>query len=201
MDVPHAARNRRRTGHGRLLPLGLSLCLGVVAPAAAEQTPRAEATVGGAAAAAVEVRIDDGLLTLRAEGAPLAEVLRAVGAAGAFRVVLRGTFAAPVRDSFTGQPVERAVRRLAGGHVLVILYGEAPAPGRGGRAIAEIRVIEQQGQASSAGEPAPAVVAAAVPGEEPADEAGGDPFVDREEFRRRATPDMAWPRTKDDIRL
>ena len=63
------------------LPVG-RLFLALIASAAAEDAP-----------AGVEARVTEGRLTLQADGAPLAEVLRAIGAAGGFEVVLRGAFA------------------------------------------------------------------------------------------------------------
>jgi HEAT repeat protein len=73
----------------------------------------------------IEVKIDDGLLTLRADDAPLAEVLRSLADAAAFRVTLHGDFAEPVTIALLGQPVWRALVRLSAGHSVVALSSKS----------------------------------------------------------------------------
>jgi hypothetical protein len=107
----------------------------------------------------VEVEVTGGLLTLHANGAPLAEVLRAIGEAGAFEVVLRGGFAAPVRDSFAEQPLVDALRRLVAGHSVVIVH-EAPDPASGAAALRRIAVIESRSAVDAESAPPPAASAA-----------------------------------------
>jgi hypothetical protein len=155
--------------------------------------------IGSAAAedppAGVEAVVADGRLTLQADGAPLAEVLRAIGAAGEFEVVLRGAFAAPVRESFADRPLEDAIRDLAEGHSVVVLRDD-PGPEAGAVNLAEIRVIENPDLAASED---------ALPGEPPqdgAEEAGleddaDDLLTEREAFRlsRLGMP----PPTREDI--
>jgi hypothetical protein len=68
----------------------------------------------------VEVEVARGRLTLHTDGAPLAAVLRAIGEAGAFEVVLRGGFATPIRASFVDRPLDDAIRQLVAGHSVVI---------------------------------------------------------------------------------
>ena len=79
----------------------------------------------------------------------LAEVLRAIGEAGAFEVVLRGAFAAPVHELFADQLLEDSVRRLVEG-----AFGDRPStrlrilpPATAG--LAEIRVVENPALAAS----------------------------------------------------
>lgn len=167
-----------RGGHRLIrvcLPAGLLLTL--ISSTAAE-APRA--VPAEPAAPVLEVEVADGLLTLHADGAPLAEVLRAIGVASGFEVVLRGTFAAPVRESFADRPLEDAIRRLAEGHSVVILYNQE-GPSSGDPTLAEVRVIEN---------PARAAVAAARSaepgrddGEVAQDDAADHPPMDRETFR------------------
>ena len=142
----------------------------------------------------IETLVTDALLTLRADGAPLAEVLRAIGAAGGFRVVLRGAFVMPVRESFAGQPLEDAIRRLVEGHSVVVLR-DAPASASGAADLAEIRVIENPALAASEG--AGADRSAPVVAESAPDEATDEPPLDREAFRlsRLGEP----PPTRDDV--
>ncbi|MGH6898169.1 MAG: hypothetical protein ACREJ5_16745, partial [Geminicoccaceae bacterium] len=102
-------RSGRRLWQG-CLSAGFLLSL-ITAAAAQDRASPAKAP----SAAGVEAQITSGLLTLEADGAPLAEVLRAIGAAGGFEVVLRGGFAAPVRESFADRPLEDAIRALVEG--------------------------------------------------------------------------------------
>jgi HEAT repeats len=127
------------------------------------------------------VEVTDGLLTLRADGAPLGEVLRAIGAAGAFEVVLRGGFATPVRTSFADRPLDDAIRELVTGHSVVIAYA-APSP-ESGAALARIRVIENP-SAAGAGSAQPSV-AEARPGDADDDAGSGASLC---EDRRGAPP-------------
>ncbi len=94
--------------------LSVGFCLGPVLVAAAQDERASPAK--DPPAAGVEVEVTGGLLTLDADGAPLAEVLRAIGQAGGFEVVLRGGFRAPVRESFADRPLEDVIRRLVAGH-------------------------------------------------------------------------------------
>jgi HEAT repeats len=87
----------------------------------------------------VSVRVEDGRLTLNPVGAPLAEVLDAIGAAGDFTVTVRGELAEPVHQVLTDEPLEEAVRALVGAHSLVVLRA-APAAGATVGAISGIRV-------------------------------------------------------------
>lgn len=136
-------------------------------PSVATGTPPAPET---------KIRIENGLLSLEADGAPLAEVLRAVGEAGAFRVVVRGELATVVRDSFEDQPLKDALLRLAGDHSMVLMRWSSD-PEFGAPGLAEIRVI---------GSPAAASLEAVAAGRPPPDGAGLD--------RERSPEDTAWDR-------
>ena len=77
------------------------------------------------------------------------EVLRAIGQAGAFEVVLRGAFAMPVSAAFADRPLEDAIRELAEGHSMIVRHGD-PDPETGATALAEIRVLENPDLAAAA---------------------------------------------------
>jgi hypothetical protein len=130
-------RNGRRLWQG-LLAVGL---LSSLVSAAAADGPAA----APAPAAGIEAEVTGGLLTLHAEGAPLADVLRAIGEAGAFEVALRGAFAMPVRESFADRPLEDAIRGLVAGHSLVVRRD----PAADAAALTEILVIENPAVAGS----------------------------------------------------
>lgn len=76
--MPLSRRNRSGPRQGCLLA---GVFPGLISSAVAQERPIVPAP-------RIEARIDDGLLTLDAGGAPLADVLRAIGAAGAFEVIL-----------------------------------------------------------------------------------------------------------------
>jgi hypothetical protein len=133
-------------------------------------------------------------LTLRAERVPLAEVLRAIGAAGAFEVVLRGELAELVTQSFTNQPLEGAIRQLVGAHFLVV-HHDRPAD-QAGTSLAEIRATASRTQASI--DTAGTELDLARPNPVPEAEAA-DP-IDRQEVYRQAMLDYAPP-TKDGLLL
>jgi hypothetical protein len=155
--------------------------LALIPAAAAQENGVSPATSPAPSVAGLVAR---GLLTLHADGAPLAEVLRAIGAAGGFEVALRGALATPVRESFADRPLDDAIRRLVAGHSVVIVY-EAPDPASGAAAPAKIRVIENRDAASAESTRPPAVAAEAQP-DDAADEAiGRASFC---EGRRRVPP-------------
>jgi hypothetical protein len=189
-------RTFRRIAH-RLRPLcrsiavviGLSLAPGA-ALAARHDT---EAATAELSRPTLEAAVAADRLTLRVEGAPLAEVLRAIGAAGGFDVVLRGELAEPVNQSFTSEPLEDAIRTLVGRHSLIVIHGD-PTSGEGATALAEIRVTANRRQLSSDTEgagPSPS-----VPAVTPEEEAT-DP-IDQQEAYRQAVLDYIPP-TKDDL--
>jgi hypothetical protein len=179
----------RRLWQG-LLSVGLLSSL-VAAAAAADGRAAAQAPTAG-----FKAEVLGGLLTLRADGAPLAEVLRAIGRAGGFEVALRGTLAAPVSASFADRPLEDAIRGLVAGHSLVVRRDPAAAAA----ALTEILVIENPAVAGSDhatpdARPEPEV-APDDAAEAAAEDAAGE-LMDREAFRlaNTGTP----PPTREDI--
>jgi HEAT repeats len=183
------------------LPASLFLCLSI-APGAvvAAEISRAVAAEAGSGPV-IEATVNAGQLTLHTEGAPLAEVLRAIGEAGSFRVVPRGEFAEPVNRSFTDEPLDDAIRRLVEGHSVVILHND-PDPATGAADVAEIRVIENPARAAS--EAADTESKAADPQmsySEPdvATEETTDPVAMEEEYRQGVFD--YTPPTKDDLLL
>jgi HEAT repeats len=173
--------------------LSAGLFLGLIAAAAAAEERR-DPAARDPSAAGVEAVVTSGRLTLQAEGAPLAEVLRAIGAAGAFEVVLRGAFATPVSEAFADRPLEDAIRDLAEGHSMVVRHGD-PDPESGATELAEIRVMENPDLAASedATVKEPAQDGADADLEDDADH----PLTAREAFRlaHRGVP----PPTREDI--
>jgi HEAT repeats len=166
-DMLFLTRASHRLGQG-CLSAGFSLAL--IGSAAAEDAP-----AGDRPAAGVEAQVTSGRLTLEAQGAPLAEVLRAIGEAGRFEVVLRGAFAMPVRESFADRPLEDAIRDLVEGHSVVVLRDD-PGPEAGAVKLAEIRVIEDPDLAASEDE-------APVADEGILEEDAEPTLTDREAFR------------------
>jgi hypothetical protein len=175
------------------LPAGVFLT--VIGAAAAEDAPAGEPP-----AASVEAGIASGRLTLHAEGAPLAEVLRAIGAAGDFAVELRGAFAMPVRAAFADRLLEDAIRELARGHSVIFRRAE-PDPASGAAALAELRVIENPALAAAAetagDEPAAGAAAGAPEAAGVPEDDGAYALSEREAFRlaNAGVP----PPTREDI--
>jgi hypothetical protein len=176
----------------------LVVCLSI-APSAAVVAEIGWAPAAAASGPALQATVNAGRLTLETSGAPLAEVLGAIGEAGSFRVVLRGTFAEPVNRSFTDEPLMDVIRRLVEGHSVVILRND-PDPASGAPDLAEIWVMENPALASP--EPASTESKAADPQmsySEPdvATEEAPDPVAEEEDYRQ-AVFGYAPP-TKDDL--
>ena len=169
--------------------LSAGFFLTLIASAAAEDAP-----AGDPPAAAVEAVVTSGRLTLQADGTPLAEVLRAIGAAGGFEVVLRGAFATPVSESFADRPLEDAIRELAEGHSMIVRHGD-PDPATGATALAEIRVLENPDLAAAAETPADEPVPEA---DEGALEDDGEYALSEREAFRLANSGVPPP-TREDI--
>jgi hypothetical protein len=87
------------------------------------------------------VKVDQGLVSVDARDALLADVLRAVGEQAAIQVTIHSGGADRVTQSFARVGVDEAIRRLASGYDVVLIYG-APrgrtTPGR----LVEIRVYK-----------------------------------------------------------
>ena len=101
----------------------------------------------------IDVTVRDGMLTLHAVDAPLADILTAIGVQAGIDIALSGNLSATVSRSFTNVSVPEAVRGLARGALLVMIHGPAVKDSRG-RRVTEIRVY------GSAGGNAPKVVMA-----------------------------------------
>lgn len=147
-----------------------------------------------ALAGSLEVTIEQGRLSLAAEGAPLAEVLQAIGEAGGFVVVLRGDLGQPVERTIEDQPLEDALQVLAQGHTIIIKHVSDSI------ALSELRVIASRSAAPTplAARPAPEAAPVEAPAETGSDDRPGG-LTKREAFRL-ANRGMPAP-TEDDIRL
>ena len=82
------------------LALAAALCLAATAGQASE------------AAKDLSIHLRDGRLSLKADDAPLREVLEAVGRAGDFTVEVRGHVSGSVSPSIRAQPLQAAIARL-----------------------------------------------------------------------------------------
>ena len=166
----------------------VAVWVGMAPVAAVAATGAEDVPAGDQSTPALEVTIEDGLVTLRADGASLAEVLQAVGDAGALRVILNGELATPVHDTFSAQPLDRAIRRLVGDRTLVMM--REPVGQGGAPALAEVRVVGDDAGTQTSGEPAEKPVArgSARPSPAPPDD-------------QPPTLDVDWPRTKENILL
>ena len=104
------------TSRGRWVVVGL-----VVVVAAA--IPMGRHSAAGPREPAFEVHVTSGLLSLRASGAQLADVLMAVGRQAHLKIVLPGAIDSLVTDEFVNMPLDEAVRRLTRWHSVVLVYG------------------------------------------------------------------------------
>lgn len=98
--------------------------LGALALLAALVSPAAVAALGpgDAPAAPVTVQVDDGLITVHARDAPLADVITAIGHRAGFRVVQMGPVSGRVTADFVRVRVPDALDRLLSGTGHVILH-------------------------------------------------------------------------------
>lgn len=161
----------------RILPLtGLVvLLLGLGQPALTAETP-AEAVQEGAEPV-LDVWMEDGLLSLEAQDAPLAEVLAEIAEAANFRLVTKADLTVPVTKSFEKVPVGEAIARLLGRMSSVALY--EPAPDGDGRVLAELRILSgRPGDAAATAMADDDGVEEPLPSPELALE-GTDPHLDR----------------------
>ena len=88
----------------------------------------------------INVSVHEGLLTLRAMDAPLADVLWNIGEAAGFRVVSKGAMDTPVSWTITDVPLEKALQRLLGRRSYVMTYDQPQAEGEM-RHLAEVRLM------------------------------------------------------------
>ena len=169
------------------IALALGLGSGQIAVAFADEV---------AGAAGVAARIDDGRLTVRPQGAPLADVLRAIGAAGGFEVILRGPLTEPVDEDIARVPLEEAVRALVGSHGLMVLRA-APSADQTQGDVVEIRVRARGGataQDLAPSDPGQAAAQEGVAWQEEIDPA------ERREAYRQAVGDYVPP-TREELTL
>jgi hypothetical protein len=131
-------------------------CLWLIAPALAKHRGVVRASQAHEPwGSGIAVRIDEGLLTLQVDAAPLAEVLRAIGTAAPIRVTIRGALDQPVSVSFSDRPLEAAIRELVGQHSLILIRADSrSAPGT--PPLTEIRVVESRSAMPAQAAEAPA---------------------------------------------
>jgi hypothetical protein len=108
-----------------LLSARIMACLILAAPTVNISTAP---PVQAAPASAIQVTIQQGLLTVDVQDVPLTDLLRIIGERAGFGVTIHGTVKAPVTDSFTDLPLGEGIRRVVGGNGLVLIY----APSQGG---------------------------------------------------------------------
>lgn len=80
--------------------------------------------------APIEVKIREGLLTVNARDAPLADVLRTIGEIAGFKVVIRGDLSTAVTKSFADVPLDKVISRLIGKNSWIMIYGPSDGDGR-----------------------------------------------------------------------
>lgn len=88
-----------------------------------------------------QLSIHRGLMRVDVRDVPLVDLLRAIGERSDLRVSLHGPLTNLITRSFAGVALDEAIRRLVGGHGLVLLY----APARGGMGLSvltEVRVYD-----------------------------------------------------------
>jgi hypothetical protein len=120
-----------------VVPFGVS----VLAVAALVPAGRAPATETPTPAGAMDVTVGEGRLSVNLRDAPLADALRLIGQEADLKINLDGQFRTLVTDTFTGLPLEAAIRRLTRGHSSSFAYGPRPRPGHAAPLV-EIWIIE-----------------------------------------------------------
>lgn len=70
----------------------------------------------------VQLEVRDGRVTLEVRDAPVTDVIHAIGEEAGFSTVVRGVVDIRTTRSFIETPIEEAVRRLARGTTLVMIY-------------------------------------------------------------------------------
>lgn len=74
----------------------------------------------------LSVVVTDSRITLTAQNAPLADVLRTIAREAGIKVVLQGDVNGSVTESVVNAPLDELVRRLTRGHSAVLVYDQAP---------------------------------------------------------------------------
>jgi HEAT repeat protein len=76
-----------------------------------------------------DVHLSAGRLSLRSDGAPLGEVIEAIGHRAQLKITLRGTVDTPLTEEFKDIPLDDAFRRLSRWHSIVLIYDSSARPG------------------------------------------------------------------------
>jgi hypothetical protein len=108
--------------------------------------------------APLDIRVRDGLVTVRAADVPLGEVLSTLGKAAGVKLFLRGSFESPLRTSFEDAPLNEAIRRLTESHSVAVVHHVDENGDEGG--VVSVWVFEKE---SSEVRPAPAGARGDVP--------------------------------------
>ncbi|MFQ5828837.1 MAG: HEAT repeat domain-containing protein [Candidatus Methylomirabilia bacterium] len=134
--------------HSLLAVRAVTIFLILAAPLLSVSTPASSQGVAQQApAAAIDVVVEDGLLTVDVRDVALADVLRAIGEQAGLKVSIRGDITTRVTRSFTDVPLEEGIRRLARGHS-VALFHDAPQGETEAGPLTEVWVMESSpGQA------------------------------------------------------
>lgn len=100
-------------------------------------------TTGELPSDAIEVQLRNGLLTLDARGAPLGEVIRAIGEESGFKTAIEGVVDTPVERSLVAIPLETGLRYLLDDVPHVMFY-PLPKDGESSRQLREIRLYGRE---------------------------------------------------------
>ncbi len=122
------------------------VCFGVrcLAAAALPAVPlHASPSYAAEEQARIEVEVGQGLLTVHAEAAPLADILRIIGEKAGFATAITGGLDTTISWSFESVALDEGIRRLVGGHAMIVMYH--PSDGEGPPRIAELRVSIESG--------------------------------------------------------
>lgn len=151
-----------RTVLGAITRRALRLVVSVVALSAVAGSHGAVGEPEGREGDGFTLAVSEGRMTLVADGAPLSEILRALGDRAGIEVTLRGDLSAPVRAVIEDAPIGRALTRLLRRSSNAVVF--EPDRGGGERRVARLWVLGAGG--GPAGEPDGLVIsddAAVVP--------------------------------------
>lgn len=107
--------------------------------------------------AEIVVELRDGLLTLRAVNAPLAEVIGEIGAKAGFKTTIYGDFDSRLDRTFDAAPLERVLRELLAGVSNMMWFEETPE-----RQVTEVLLFGNVGSGPVSVEPGPEPVTTTV---------------------------------------
>ncbi len=116
---------RQRTFSAALRKLGSGL-LAVACVTSAAVTMGTGASAAQHSRATFEFELHDGLLTLRAEGAPLVDVIRAIGEQAGFETLVYGDLDDELTRTLSGVALETALRQLLSDVSNVIRFERVP---------------------------------------------------------------------------